>query len=76
MCLPLQGRHRASYLLALGLLLSILLMGFCAAAMAKLLERYRWIAWIGLVVVFFMSIRLIITVGFEVSAVIGQFISQ
>lgn len=64
------------YLLALGLLLSILLMGFCAAAMAKLLERYRWIAWVGLIVIFYVAIRLIIIGGLEVSVVIGHFIGR
>lgn len=53
------------YLLAFGLLLSVVLMGFCAAIIAKLLERYRWIAWIGLIIIVYVAIKLIISGGFE-----------
>jgi YjbE family integral membrane protein len=43
----------------LGLLLSVALMGVAASLIATQLERRRWIAWIGLAVVLFVSLRMI-----------------
>jgi YjbE family integral membrane protein len=47
------------WVLALGLALSVMLMGLAANMVAKLLERRRWIAWIGLAIVLFVALRLI-----------------
>jgi YjbE family integral membrane protein len=51
--------HGHPYLLAAGLLVSVLLMGVAANALARLLERQRWIAWIGLAIVFYVALKLI-----------------
>jgi YjbE family integral membrane protein len=51
--------HDHPYVLALGLLLSVVLMGVAASIIATQLERRRWIAWIGLAVVLFVSLRMI-----------------
>ena len=38
-------------ILIIGLLLSVALMGIAANFIASYIERYRWIAWVGLVVI-------------------------
>ena len=45
--------------LIFGLALSIALMGIAASFIARLLSRYRWIAWIGLVVILYVALRMI-----------------
>src|ERR671917_531120 len=47
------------YILAFGLLLSIALMGLAASYIARLLQRYRWIAYVGLAIILYMSIKMI-----------------
>jgi len=44
--------------LIFGLGLSVLLMGVAATLVAGLLSRYRWIAWVGLVVILYVAIRM------------------
>lgn len=46
--------------LVFGLVLSIALMGFAAAAIARLLTRHRWIAYVGLLVIVFVALRMIV----------------
>ena len=45
--------------LIFGLALSIALMGIAASLIARLLSRYRWIAWIGLVVILYVALHMI-----------------
>lgn len=45
--------------LVIGLLLSVGLMGAAANLIAKLLERYRWIAYIGLAIVVYVAVTMI-----------------
>ncbi|QHL90043.1 YjbE family putative metal transport protein [Sphingomonas changnyeongensis] len=42
-------------ILIVGLLLSVVLMGIAANVIAKYIERYRWIAYIGLVVILYVA---------------------
>jgi YjbE family integral membrane protein len=44
--------------LIFGLALSVVLMGVASAAIAGLLQRARWIAWVGLAVILFVAIRM------------------
>ena len=46
--------------LVFGLALSIALMGLAAAAIARLLNRHRWIAYVGLVVIVIVALRMIV----------------
>jgi YjbE family integral membrane protein len=46
-------------ILVFGLVLSIALMGFAASFIAKLLNRHRWIAYVGLAVILYVSIDMI-----------------
>ncbi len=41
----------------LGLLLSVVLMGVAANLLARMLERQRWIAWVGLLIVLYVAVH-------------------
>jgi YjbE family integral membrane protein len=45
--------------LTAGLAISVLLMGFAASAVARLIERYHWIAYAGLAVILYIAVRMI-----------------
>ena len=47
------------WVLVFGLILSVLLMGVAANFIAKYIERYRWIAWVGLVVILWVALKMI-----------------
>jgi YjbE family integral membrane protein len=59
--------HGSTWVLAVGLLLSVLLMGVAANLLAQLLERQRWIAWIGLLIVLYVSGTMIWHGAFDVA---------
>jgi len=46
-------------ILVIGLLLSVALMGIAANLIARYIERYRWIAFIGLAVILYVAIKMI-----------------
>jgi len=46
-------------ILIVGLLLSVVLMGLAANLIAKYIERYRWIAYIGLAVIVYVAFKMI-----------------
>lgn len=46
-------------ILIIGLLLSVALMGVAANFIARYIERYRWIAWLGLVVILYVAGKMI-----------------
>ncbi len=45
--------------LAIGLVLSIALMGLAATFVARLLNRHRWIAYVGLAIIVYVALRMI-----------------
>jgi YjbE family integral membrane protein len=47
------------YILAFGLVLSIALMGFAATMIAGLLQKHRWIGWVGLLVILYVALQMI-----------------
>ncbi len=51
--------HDHPWILALGLLISVVLMGVAASLIATQLEKRPWIAWAGLAVVLFVALRMI-----------------
>lgn len=55
------------WVLASGLALSVVLMGLAADIVARLLLRYRWIAWVGLLIVLAVALRLIWEGGWDVA---------
>jgi len=46
-------------ILVIGLLLSVALMGLAANFIARYIERYRWIAWLGLIVIVYVAFKMI-----------------
>jgi predicted tellurium resistance membrane protein TerC len=48
-----------TWVLMLGLLLSVVLMGVAANLLAKMLEKQRWVAWAGLVIVLYVALDMI-----------------
>jgi len=47
------------WILAIGLTISVVLMGAAARLVANLLERHRWLAWAGLGIVLYIALKLI-----------------
>jgi len=45
--------------LVFGLILSVVLMGFAASLIARLLARHRWIAWIGLLIIVYVALTML-----------------
>jgi YjbE family integral membrane protein len=54
------------YIMAAGLVLSIALMGVAATFIARLLDRWRWLAWIGLVVILYVALQMLWEGGFQI----------
>lgn len=52
------AQHHFSALI-FGLALSVVMMGFAASFIARLLHRFHWIAWIGLVLILYVAIRML-----------------
>ena len=58
--LAVAGAARAHpAVLAAGLLVSVALMGVAASLVARLLNRFRWLAWVGLAIVFYVAVTMI-----------------
>jgi YjbE family integral membrane protein len=57
--------------LIFGLVLSIALMGLAASFIAGLLQRYRWIAYVGLLIILYVALRMIWEGSFEVQEAIA-----
>jgi YjbE family integral membrane protein len=53
------ARHSNPWILWFGLVLSVVLMGVAASIIARVIEKYRWIAIAGVVVIVFAAIRMI-----------------
>ena len=58
--------HEHPWVMVFGLVLSIALMGIAASFIAKLLHKYSWIGYIGLVVVLYVALHMIWDGGREV----------
>lgn len=51
--------HEHPFVLAFGLLLSIALMGLAANLIARLLQKHRWIAYVGLAIILYVACEMI-----------------
>ncbi len=60
-----------SELLVIGLALSIIFMMFFATWIAELLQKHRWIGYVGLLVILYVGFKLVIEGGLEVAAWTG-----
>jgi YjbE family integral membrane protein len=47
------------WILVFGLVLSVILMGVAANLIARHIERYRWIAWVGLIVILWVALKMV-----------------
>jgi YjbE family integral membrane protein len=63
------------WVLVFGLVLSVLLMGVAANIIARYIERYRWIAWVGLLVILWVAAKMIWEGAGHVAPVIAPFFS-
>lgn len=54
------------YIMAFGLLLSIALMAIAAGYIARLIERHRWIAYVGLAIILWVALEMIYKGGRDV----------
>ena len=64
--------HDHPAVLAAGLLVSVALMGVAASLVARLLTRFRFLAWIGLGIVLYVSITMIYHGSFQVIHHVGS----
>jgi YjbE family integral membrane protein len=54
------------WVLVFGLAISVVLMGAAATLVARLLERYRWLAWVGLAIVLYIALKMIWEGGYDI----------
>jgi YjbE family integral membrane protein len=47
------------YILIIGLAFSVVLMGVAATFIARLLDKHRWIAWVGLLIILYVALEMI-----------------
>ena len=48
-----------TWVLVFGLTLSIAFMGFCATVLARWLQRYHWIAYVGLITILYVAVSMV-----------------
>ena len=63
------------YVLVFGLVLSVILMGAAANFIARYIDRYRWIAWGGLLVILWVALKMIYEGAAHVAPVVAPFFS-
>jgi YjbE family integral membrane protein len=64
------------HILVFGLVLSIALMGVAANLIARLLNKHRWVAYVGLAVILFVAIEMCIRGSMEVRPVVLSMLGQ
>ena len=57
--------------LAFGLLLSIALMGVAANVVARLLQKHRWMAYVGLAIILYVACEMVYRGAYELKPVLG-----
>ncbi len=62
-------------ILIIGLVLSVALMGVAANFIAQYIERYRWIAWVGLAVIVYVALKMIFEGFTEVAPVLAPMVA-
>lgn len=60
------------YILGFGLVLSIALMALASKYIARLLDRHHWIAYVGLVIIAYVALRMMWDGGFQVMDAFGM----
>jgi YjbE family integral membrane protein len=64
------------HVLVFGLLLSIALMGVAATFIAKLLQKHRWIAYVGLAVILYVAVEMVYRGAVEVKPVVVSMLAM
>ena len=64
------------YVLIFGLVLSIALMGVAASLIARILQKYRWIAYVGLAIIFYVAVDMIWRGATEIKPAVGAIITM
>jgi YjbE family integral membrane protein len=64
--------YGSPWVLVTGLVLSVVLMGVAANLLANVLERQRWLAWGGLLIVLYVAVHMIWEGGFEVAGAMAR----
>ena len=62
--------------LIIGLALSIALMGLAASFIARLLDRYRWIAYLGLLIILYVALEMIYRGSLEITGPLAAFMGS
>ena len=57
-----------TWVLIVGLVLSVVFMGLAASFIARLLGRHHWIAYFGLAVIFYVALKMIVDGADELAA--------
>jgi len=55
------------YILIFGLALSVALMLVAATYIAKILTKHKWIAWIGILIILFVALKMIWDGGLDIA---------
>jgi YjbE family integral membrane protein len=64
------------YVLVFGLILSIALMGLAASFIARLLQKHRWIAYVGLAVILYVAVEMCYRGVVEVKPIVTAMLAQ
>src|SRR3546814_5685938 len=64
--------HENMGILVAGLALSVIMMGVAANVVANLLQRFQWIAYVGLAIIVYVALEMIYQGSIEVMAATGQ----
>ena len=59
------------WVLVVGLGISVVLMGAAASLVASLLDRFRWLAWVGLAIVLYIALKMIWEGSHEVASALA-----
>jgi predicted tellurium resistance membrane protein TerC len=54
------ARNQPDWVLFVGLALSVALTGFAAVGVARLLHRWPWIGYLGLLIVLYVAVRMVL----------------
>lgn len=60
-----------TWILAMGLLISVILMAAAASAIARIIQKYHWVAWIGLCMVAYVALHMIWQGSHEVAQAVA-----
>jgi YjbE family integral membrane protein len=62
-------------IMIVGLIFAVILMGVAANIIAKYMERYKWITWVGVIVILIVSVKMIYDGWVDPSVGVGRFVT-